>query len=147
MLVPIVRCEIVRDGALKTDGRTATGPRQVAELVREFIGRGDDREHFIMLAMDARNKVLAINLVSLGTLTASLVHPREVFKPAILAGAAGIVVAHNHPSGECRPSAEDRAATHRLKRAGEIIGIPLLDHVVVPQDSFYSFREDGGLTS
>jgi len=146
MVVPVVKCLLVRDGGIAFDGRrSCDGPREAAALVREFIGAGADREHFVMIAVDARNKPIAVNLVSMGTLTASLVHPREVFKPAILAGAAGVIVAHNHPSGDTRPSHEDREATKRLERAGRILGIPLLDHVIIAEDSHYSFREDGAL--
>lgn len=103
-----------------------------------------DREHFVVLCLSARRKLIARETVSIGTLSASLVHPRECFKPAIMSNAAAIVVAHNHPSGDHSPSAEDREATRRLQRAGELLGIPLADHVIVSSTGFFSFR-DGGL--
>jgi DNA repair protein RadC len=81
--------------------------------------------------------------VSLGTLTASLVHPREVFQPALVHSAASLIVAHNHPSGDPEPSADDRATTRRLERVGRLVGIPLLDHVVLGAGSHVSFRERG----
>lgn len=109
-----------------------------------------DREHFIVLCLSARRRVIARETVSVGTLSASLVHPREVFKSAIMANAAVVIVAHNHPSGDAQPSEEDREVTKRLRRAGEILGIPVIDHVIIGQKTesyptgYFSFR-DGGL--
>ncbi|MCX5787121.1 MAG: DNA repair protein RadC [Elusimicrobia bacterium] len=125
------------------DGAELTGPRQVWEHLHGL--RHERKEHFVALYLSARNRLLHTETVSIGTLTASLVHPREVFGPAVERAAAGVIVAHNHPSGEARPSPEDRAATARLERAGRILGVPLLDHVVVADGGFFSFREDGGL--
>ncbi|MBI4346121.1 MAG: DNA repair protein RadC [Elusimicrobia bacterium] len=121
------------------------GPRQVYEQLHWLRRRR--KEHFVALYVNARNRLLHVETVSIGTLTASLVHPREVFGPAVERAAAGLIVAHNHPSGDPRPSAEDRAATRRLERAGRILGVPLLDHVVVAESGYYSFREEGLLTS
>ena len=97
-----------------------------------------DREQFLAIILDGRNQVIGFNLVSVGTLTSALVHPREVFKAAILANAAAIVLVHNHPSGDPEPSAEDRALTERLKQAGELIGIRVLDHVVIGDGRYTS---------
>ena len=102
-----------------------------------------DREEFIAVILDGRNRIVGFNLVSTGTLTASLVHPRELFKPAILANAAAIIIVHNHPSGDPEPSTEDRALTERLRQAGELLGIRVLDHVVIGDGRFRSFAEDG----
>ena len=88
-------------------------------------------------------KLATLDTVSIGTLSASLVHPREVFSPAIAHAAAAIVAVHNHPSGYPTPSSEDRDVTRRLQRAGELLGIPLADHVVVSAAGFFSFREHG----
>lgn len=104
-----------------------------------------DREEFLVVLLDGRHQVLGFNVVSVGTLTASLVHPREVMKPAILANAAAMILVHNHPSGDPEPSAEDRALTTRLNDAAELLGITLLDHVVVGEHTFRSFSEDGCL--
>jgi DNA repair protein RadC len=93
--------------------------------------------------LNARSQVIGINTVSVGTLTAALVSPRECYKPAVIAGAAAIVAIHCHPSGDCSPSPEDRDTTRRLVKAGEIMGIALVDHVIIACDSFYSFREHG----
>jgi DNA repair protein RadC len=102
-------------------------------------------ERFLALLLDGRHRILREVLVSKGTLTASLVHPREVFRSAIRAGAAGLILAHNHPSGDPTPSPEDREVTSRLARAGELLGVPVLDHVVVAERGYTSFREEGWL--
>jgi len=94
--------------------------------------------------LDGKNQVLGFNVVSIGSLTAALVHAREVFKPAILGNAAAIILVHNHPSGDPEPSAEDQALTARLKQAGELLGIRVLDHVVIGDDGRHvSMAETG----
>lgn len=113
----------------------------VAAVVRESV-RGARKESFFALLLDNRHRVLSLRVVSTGSLESAPVHPREVFSPAIREGAAAIVVAHNHPSGDPSPSAEDRLVTERLREAGELVGIRVLDHVVVGADRFYSFAEE-----
>jgi DNA repair protein RadC len=103
------------------------------------------QEHFFVLLLDGRHRVLGEQIVSLGTLTASLVHPREVFWPALRASAAALILAHNHPSGDPEPSPEDRTVTERLASAGELLGIPVLDHVVIAERGFRSLRDEGTL--
>lgn len=140
-----------RMGALEEFARRrrAFDPRPVIDGARAAAGafpadaRVARKEHFIVLCLNARRQLLKTEVVSVGTLSASLVHPREVFGPAISAGAAAVVAMHNHPSGDPSPSAEDREATRRLQRAGELLGIPLADHVIVSESSFFSFRESG----
>jgi DNA repair protein RadC len=100
-----------------------------------------DREMFLVVLLDGKNGIIGFNRVSVGSLTAALVHPREVFKPAILANAAAIVLLHNHPSGSAEPSAEDKALTARLEQAGELLGIRVLDHIVVADDEYRSKGE------
>ncbi len=100
-------------------------------------------EEFHAILLDARHRVRRCVLLSRGTLTASLVHPREVFAPALRESAAALVVVHNHPSGDPSPSDEDRALTKRLIEAGELLGIPILDHVIVADGGFVSLREAG----
>ncbi len=117
-----------------------------ADLVALLRGRLAhlDREHFVCVLLDTKNRVVSAPTVSVGTLSASLVHPREVFKPAVKAGAASIVLAHNHPSGHTEPSTEDRRVTKRLVEAADIFGIQILDHVIIGS-GFYSFKEHGDL--
>jgi len=110
-------------------------------LRREF--RGLDRERFLALYLDSRHRVQAVETVSIGSLNASLVHPREVFKPAVLLSAAAVIVAHNHPSGNARPSGDDLDLTARLDRCGELLGVALLDHLVVGDTEVTSIREYG----
>ncbi|MFA6348657.1 MAG: JAB domain-containing protein [Candidatus Paceibacterota bacterium] len=118
----------------------------VAEHLRKILKKGDclarEREHFWVITLSTNNRVKFVELVSLGTLNASLVHPREVFRRAIKRGACSIVVGHNHPSGNCKPSQEDIRLTKQLKDAGAIIGIDVLDHVIIG-DRTFSFREEG----
>ena len=105
----------------------------------------DGREHFRALYLDVRHRPLALHTVSVGCLTASLVHPREVFGPAMLCAAASVVVTHNHPSGDPEPSAEDLALTRRLAAGGELLGIQMLDHIITGNGSgrFLSLKERG----
>jgi DNA repair protein RadC len=102
-----------------------------------------DREYFYAILLSTKNHVLAVELVSVGTLSASIVHPREVFKPAIVQSAAAVAVVHNHPSGDVTPSPEDRELTRRLARAGELLGIRLLDHLIVCETEYVSLRDAG----
>jgi DNA repair protein RadC len=102
---------------------------------------GLDREAFYVICLNASNKVIATSLVTLGILNSSLTHPREVFKPAILASAAAIIVAHNHPSGNPDPSQDDITITKQLKEAGKIIGIPLHDHIIIVDNGYTSFSD------
>ncbi len=101
-----------------------------------------DREEFIVILSDNKNKMLEFNVVSTGSLTASIVHPREVFKPAILTSAAGIILTHNHPSGDPAPSPEDVEITKRLKEVGDMMGIRVLDHVIVGDNRYFSFSDN-----
>ena len=142
--IPAYSVRLVRDCFVKAETKTADSPQRAVEIIRAYWGEGElDREHLVCLMLNARSQVIGINTVSIGTLQASLVHMREVMKPAILASAAAVAVAHNHPSGDCSPSADDRDTTRRLVKAGELIGIPVVDHIIIAGDSFYSFREHG----
>lgn len=102
-----------------------------------------DREKFIVLHLNAKNAVISYEVVSIGTLNSSLVHPREVFKAAILSNAGSIILCHNHPSGDTEPSDDDLALTKRLVDAGKFLGIEVLDHVVFAADNFMSLKERG----
>jgi DNA repair protein RadC len=113
---------------------------EVARMVLE-ASRGARQESFFVLLLDARHRILSLRVVSTGGLAGAAVHPREVFSAAIREGAAAVVVAHNHPSGDPQPSAEDKAVTERLRQVGELVGIEVLDHVVVGRERFFSFAE------
>jgi len=118
-------------------------PRDVAELLRKHQAHCEEVEVIYCLMLDAQNNVRGLQEITRGTLNATLVHPREVFRLAILHGAAGIVVAHNHPSGDVHPSAEDKAVTQQLNEAGKLLDMPLYDHVIINDDSYFSFAEAG----
>lgn len=120
------------------------GPDDVVALIGKKL-RGETREHFLVLLLNARHECTAVETVSIGSLNASIVHPREVFRPAVLAASASIIVAHNHPSGDPEPSEEDLSITRRLVQVGELLGIALLDHVVIASRGVVSLRERGAL--
>jgi len=117
-------------------------PEDVMPLLNEEF-RGCDREHFLALILDSRHRVTAVETVSIGCLNASIVHPREVFRGAVTAGAAALLVAHNHPSGCAEPSRDDIDLTARLAGCGRLLGIELLDHLIVGDGEFTSLREYG----
>lgn len=124
-------------------------PGPVVTFLQDWLAALDvaDRrkEHFFVLLLDTRQRVILADVVSVGTLNASLVHPREVFIRAIQEGAASILVAHNHPSQEHEPSEADLMMTTRLAEAGRLLGIRLTDHLIVTQTTYYSFCEHGKL--
>ena len=105
--------------------------------------RGIDREQFVVCGLDVKHHIIGLNVVSVGSLTVSIVHPREVFKPLILMNACALLCAHNHPSGDPTPSPEDHALTARLREAGDLLGITLLDHIVLGDTYNYSFADQG----
>ena len=127
-------------GAPRRVGDPMREPADVARFVRELV-RGDAREHFVVVMLDGRHRPIAYQVVSVGTATASLVHPREVFQAAVAVGAVAVIVAHNHPSGDPGPSREDGEVTTRLVKAGEVLGIRVLDSVVVGDVGHSSLRE------
>lgn len=129
--------------------RERRGPRPLLVSPRSVwrhlaLGLRDrERERFVALYLNTRNELVRETVVSVGSLNASIVHPREVFKPALASAAAAVVVAHNHPSGDPAPSREDREVTRVIADAGRILDIPLHDHLIVGADSYFSFRDAG----
>ncbi len=124
-------------------GQPAVGsPGDAAALVMEKL-RHKLREHFQVVLLDTKHKLIGIEEISIGSLNASLIHPREVFRPAIQKSCACIILIHNHPSGDPTPSREDLDVTKRLCEAGRLVGIEVLDHVVIGDGKYVSFREKG----
>ena len=119
-----------------------SSPRAVAEFLLPQFGNRPV-EQFGVLLLDTKHRVLRASVLSIGTLDASIVHPREVFREAAAAGAAAIVLFHNHPSGDPEPSDDDVRLTERLMAAGVLMGIDVIDHVVLADVKYYSFRENG----
>jgi len=117
-----------------------TSPKAVVDYLKQKLGR-ENKEHFLILLLDSRNNLIKDNIVSIGTLNASLVHPREVFKEAIDNRAASIIISHNHPSADPEPSEDDLEMTKRLVEAGKILGIEVIDHIIVAKNKFFSFKE------
>lgn len=113
-------------------------PQEVFQLLKPKLSH-HKKEHFILISFDTRNTLLSIDTISIGTLNASLVHPRELFEIAIRHHAASVIIAHNHPSGDPDPSDEDIRVTAKLTEAGKLLGIQVLDHIIVGNDRFYSF--------
>ena len=152
MQMPTMLRELTVTYSVKTttDGRPvpiARALRMPSEAAAAFVAvlAEEPVEVFAMLCLTTTHRVIAIHEVSRGTLDSVLVHPREVFKAALLANAAAIIVGHNHPSGDPTPSPEDLALTRRLVQVGDILGIPVLDHVVVGDGCSISFKETGRL--
>src|SRR6185295_16726756 len=140
--VPIYRITLVREGEQAVAARRVSNPGDVVSIVREYLGE-PDREVMVALMLSTKCDLIGINTVSVGTLDSALVHPREVFKPAILLNAASVIVAHNHPSGDATPSAEDRRTSERLADAGKVLGIELCDHIVIGNGVHTSLKERG----
>jgi len=144
--IPGFRIALVREPGVKLAQRPQLRTcAEAAPILAQYIGESD-REVFVVALLTIRHRLLGLHTVSVGCLSSSLVHPREVFKPAILAGSAALLLAHNHPSGDPEPSAEDLALTRRLTAAGALLGIEVLDHVILGEAGrFVSLRERGVL--
>ncbi|KJR48416.1 DNA repair protein RadC [Desulfosporosinus sp. I2] len=141
--VNVVSIQLVKEKSLAYGSKQINSPKDAALIAGEFLV-GADREHFVVLCMDTKHNVNALNTVSVGTLNSSLVHPREVFKAAVLANSNSIILIHNHPSGDPTPSREDLEITKRLVEAGSILGIEVMDHVVIGDNGNYvSLKERG----
>jgi DNA repair protein RadC len=140
----VYRVTLVREADITAPGPRLRGAEQAAELLRQYLG-AVDREHFVVVLLDRKNAPIGLHTVSIGSLTASVVHPREVFKVAILANAAAFICGHNHPSGDPAPSQEDRTLTRRLVDAGKLLGIALLDHLILGDGTtaYFSFADQG----
>jgi DNA repair protein RadC len=121
---------------------SARNPEDIADFIKNTL-KGKKKEHFIALLLDTRNRLKKVTEVSIGNLDTSIAHPREVFKEAIAASASSIIIAHNHPSGDCTPSSDDIELTKRLVKAGEIIDITVLDHIIVSDTGYLSLKAKG----
>ena len=136
--------ELGRRLAMKEAARRTIvhGPADAAHYAMPRL-RFESKEHFAVLLLNTKNHVLAMPVISVGTLSASIVHPREVFQAAISHAAASMILVHNHPSGDPTPSSEDIAVTRRMVEAGKVMDIPVLDHIILGDDKFISLKEKG----
>jgi DNA repair protein RadC len=129
-----------RHSLSKQNGKPIKSAKDVFDYAHPKLD-GADKEHFMILHLDTRNRVIKDEIISVGTLNSSLIHPREVFKSAIKESANSVILVHNHPSGESDPSKEDKAITEKLFSAGELLSIKVLDHVIIGNETYYSFNE------
>lgn len=149
--IPHVKSVCVHEAEVMN--RCCQNPEDVCRIWKETVASepafDPEKEHFVVLFLNTKNRLKSYHVVSVGTLTSALVHPREVFRPAIVQAASSVVVAHNHPSGDPAPSSADIQVTRQLREAGRLIGIEVMDHIIVGDpgrhsgSGFYSFREAG----
>lgn len=141
------RCEtckrILTDGSVSDGNPSLYSVGDFVKLSQRIVKQ--KREHLLCYLLDTRLRLISKEIISIGTLTASLAHPREIFHPAVKKSAASIVLVHNHPSGDPSPSDEDNRLTARLKQCAHIMGIELLDHIIVAQNGCYSYKSAGVL--
>ncbi len=142
--INIVSIKMVKESSFLYQTRTISSPKDAYEMIKEQL-EGLDREQFIIACLNTKNEPTNISVVSVGSLNKAIVHPREVFKTAILSNASSIMAFHNHPSGDTTPSQQDIQLTHRLVEAGELLGIKLVDHLIIGDGSFTSLKEKGYL--
>ena len=143
--VNLVNVQLVKESSALYEGsvekRAVLSPEDAVQLFRTFV-QNPDREYFVVICLDTKNQPTNFSVVSIGSLNKSIVHPREIFKVAILSNSAKIITLHNHPSGDSTPSVQDKDITERLAEAGELLGIELIDHVIVG-DEPYSMKRHG----
>lgn len=142
--IPVVSLRMVKEKSHPYASRTIGTSGDAYQLLRSLI-EDQDRESFWLVCLDTKNRVTTLSQVALGSLSSAIVHPREVFKTALLANAAAVLFAHGHPSGDPNPSAEDCSLTKRLVDAGKVLGIRVLDHIIIGDGKYYSFADEGGL--
>ncbi|MDY3960742.1 JAB domain-containing protein [Romboutsia timonensis] len=140
--VGIVSLKLVKESSVLYETRTISSPYDSYKLIKNFL-IDSDREKFVVACLDTKNQPVNISVVSIGNVNSAIVHPREVFKVAMLSNASKIICFHNHPSGNLKCSKEDENITNRLKECGEILGIELVDHIIVgDNDTYFSFKEN-----
>ena len=142
--INIVSIKMVKESSFLYQTRTISSPKDAYEMIKDQL-QDLDREQFIIACLNTKNEPTNISVVSVGTLNKAIVHPREVFKTAILSNAANVIAFHNHPSGDTEPSQQDIQLTNRLYEAGELLGIKLLDHLIIGDGTFTSLKEKGYL--
>lgn len=140
--VDLITLKVFREKSIKYGDRQVTNPQQASQLVRDFIGN-TDREYFVVMNLNTRNEPCSIEIVSIGSLNHTIVHPREIFKSAILTNADKIMLFHTHPCNSLEPSNSDIVTNQYLIKASKIIQIPILDHIIVAESGFFSFRNGG----
>ena len=143
-LVPVVRLALVREGGASYVGEPIRSAADEAALLTPHL-QDASREVVLALLLDIRHRPVGLHVVSIGSVNSSMLPPAEVLKAALLANASAVIVAHNHPSGDAEPSPEDLTVTTRLREAGQLIGIELLDHLIVGAEGWVSLKERGAV--
>jgi DNA repair protein RadC len=138
-IIPQIEISMIREVQISNPKYRCSEEVARSEFAQNLLK--SDREKFICLHLNIKNQITSFEVVSTGSLVSSIVHPREVYKGAILSNAASVIFMHNHPSGDPEPSIDDMEITNRLKKAGNILGIDVLDHIIVASGGFYSFRQ------
>ncbi|MFT8390233.1 MAG: DNA repair protein RadC [Sporolactobacillus sp.] len=138
----VVSLKTVKERSSLYSNRFIRSPEDSYQCIKSFL-ECKDREYFIVVTLDTKNQPTSINICHIGDLNSSIIHPREVFKTAVLSNAASILIAHNHPSGVVDPSRQDQEITKRLVSAGNIIGVQVLDHLIIGDEKYLSFKEQG----
>jgi DNA repair protein RadC len=132
----------LKDSKIQVDGAG-----EVAKVFQDILVHEDqieqEKEHYYVMHLNIKNQVLMVELVTVGTVSRSLVHPRETFRRAVITGSTSIIIAHNHPSGDIDPSDEDTKVTKLIFEAGQLLGITMLDHIIFTKDNYFSFKNNG----
>jgi DNA repair protein RadC len=140
--VPRIEVSLVREVPCPSETLSSSEAVAKSEIVEREL-KHCDREKFICLHLNTKNRLISYEVVSIGSINVSIVHPREVFKGALLSNATSVIFLHNHPSGDPNPSQEDKLLTERLSQAGKILGIAVLDHLIIAGEAYFSFSEMG----
>lgn len=138
--VSVIRTLAVREKSVLYEGRCIRTPEDAVRLIHPFVVHAG-KEHLIVCCLDGKNQPVSVEVVAVGTVNQCPAQMREIFKNAVLSNAVSIILFHNHPSGDCSPSEEDVLFSQRLRKAGELLGIPVLDHMILGQDSFKSLAD------
>ena len=140
--INLISLKVVREKSIGYTFDPILKPKDIFNMIKRLIG-DTDREYFLVINVDVKNKPTSIEIASIGTLTEANIHPREIFKSAIITNSNKIILSHTHPSGDPKPSFEDIKVTKKLQKVGDIIGIPILDHIIIGDDHYFSFAENG----
>lgn len=140
--VDLISLKVCREKSMKYSNRQVTSPQQAYQLVKDFIG-DTDREYVVVMNLNTKNEPCSVEICSIGSINQAVVHPREIFKSAIVTNADKIILFHTHPSDSLKPSESDIDTTRSLIEASDIIQIPILDHIIVGSNDFFSFRNGG----
>jgi len=136
-----VSIKMVREKEIDYGIEVISSPNDVYTVLNNYIGNSD-RERLVVICLDVKNNINAINTVSVGNISSSICHPREVFKPAFLSNSAAIILGHNHPSGSIEPSEDDIKITKKIAECGELLDVTLLDHIIIGYNSYCSLKEE-----